>query len=357
MTTINRSGGPSRRARPIPYQLWSADEVADRLRGTLHLLWVDAQALVDNPLGDPTERLCLVYHPSTVRPARDLEHLYLLHGSQVSATSWLSSGALELLDAWMATTGQEFLVVMPDAWSSVGGTQYLNSPAVGNYLSYLSDDVIPEVDDRFPIHDRPRVRHLMGHSSGGLGAYNLITSLPGAFAWVALLAADASFEGVHLSTAHPAQRRLLSTYDGHWSRFDEARPLTGSDPSDDPLADQWMLAHTYSANASPQPLLDEHSGLIDPRVWSQWLQFDPVRRVLGDTEALRLVPHLYIAGGSADDTFSDLGSTALNHQLHQIGVRPTHRILPVPHHVNGFLPDALDDLARTRRQAATGGRL
>ena len=38
------------------------------------------------------------------------------------------------------------IVVYVDAWTSLGGSQFLDSPATGRYHTYLCDEVVPFVD-------------------------------------------------------------------------------------------------------------------------------------------------------------------------------------------------------------------
>ena len=57
---------------------------------------------------------------------------------------------LELVDTLFADEGcPPAIVVFVDAWTSYGGSQFLDSPGVGNYHTYLCDEVVPFVDSRY----------------------------------------------------------------------------------------------------------------------------------------------------------------------------------------------------------------
>ena len=43
------------------------------------------------------------------------------------------------------------IIVFPDCFTALGGNQYINSPAIGNYADYLTREIIPFVY----WHDRP----------------------------------------------------------------------------------------------------------------------------------------------------------------------------------------------------------
>ena len=45
---------------------------------------------------------------------------------------------------------------MVDAWTSYGGSQFIDSSSTGPYMSYLCDEVVPFVDERYPDRGAPR---------------------------------------------------------------------------------------------------------------------------------------------------------------------------------------------------------
>src|SRR5919198_1259829 len=62
------------------------------------------------------------------------------------------------------------LVVFVDAWTSLGGSQFIDSPGTGRYGSYLCDEVVSFVDAHYRTLAGPAHRGIMGKSSGGYGA-------------------------------------------------------------------------------------------------------------------------------------------------------------------------------------------
>ncbi len=86
------------------------------------------------------------------------------------------------------------IVVMVDAWTSRGGSQYLNSSSTGRYQDYLCDEIVPFIDAHYPtIADRDH-RGLAGKSSGGYGAMVVPMMRPDVFGALASHAGDALFE-------------------------------------------------------------------------------------------------------------------------------------------------------------------
>src|SRR5438132_10227765 len=109
-----------------------------------------SQVLSSNPLGDPAERDLLVYLPPGYEhsPNQRYPVVFALGGyseSDASLQNWLPfqptlSERLDLLTA-QGVLGAGLIVVMPDCFTAYGGSQYLNSSAVGNYDDYLVQEL------------------------------------------------------------------------------------------------------------------------------------------------------------------------------------------------------------------------
>ena len=110
------------------------------LAGTLTRHLVRSQALADNPLGDPPVRPLYVYTPPGA--PEGLPTVYVIQGYTGQVEAWMSrnpfeSTFLERLDAMFASGAcPPALVVLVDAWTRLGGSQFLNSTATGRYLDY-----------------------------------------------------------------------------------------------------------------------------------------------------------------------------------------------------------------------------
>ena len=102
---------------------------------------------------------------------------------------------IEAFDALFASGScPDAIVVFVDAWTSFGGSQFLNSSATGRYLDYLCDEVVEFVDARYPTAAERDRRGLAGKSSGGYGAMVVPMLRPDVFGALASHAGDALFE-------------------------------------------------------------------------------------------------------------------------------------------------------------------
>jgi S-formylglutathione hydrolase FrmB len=299
------------------------------LRGRLDEHVIDSVALRGNPLGDPSARPLMVYSPpGTERTA--LPVLYLIQGFTGQVDMWrnraaFQPNAIELIDELFADpTVPPCRVAMVDCWTSLGGSQYLDSPGTGRYHRYLCEDVVGFVDARYPTLAHRDHRAVTGKSSGGYGAMITPMLRPDVFGALATHAGDALFELCYWRDVPEVVRVLRDSYDGSYQRFfaDVRNRPARSRPGDGVLRNMWAMAAAYSADPDGTVRLpfDTSTGQMIADVWQRWLAWDPVRMVPAHADALRTMRGIYIDAGSHDDFFLDLGATAFRDALAGIGV-------------------------------------
>ena len=290
------------------------------LAGRLDEHEVESAALAGNPLGDPSRRPLWVYEPPGAEGER-LPALYLIQGMTGQIDMWRNRSAfrptvLELVDALFAEQGcPPARVVFVDAWTSYGGSQFVDSPATGNYHTYLCDDVVAFVDERYPTS----ARGIAGKSSGGYGAMVTPMLRPDVFSGLATHAGDALFDVCYLPEFREVARALRDHYDGSYDTFWKdfrARPAL-TKPGDPELVNTYAMAACYSAGELP---FDVATGELKQDVWNRWLAWDPVRMAGERADALRGLRAIYIDAGTRDEYYLDLGAEAFRRALEGIGV-------------------------------------
>jgi S-formylglutathione hydrolase FrmB len=291
-----------------------------QLAGRLDEHELDSAALAGNPLGDPARRPLWVYEPPGAEGER-LPAVYLIQGMTGQVDMWRNRSAfrptvLELVDALFARDGcPPARVVFVDAWTSYGGSQFLDSAGTGNYHTYLCTEVVPFVDERYPTG----ARGIAGKSSGGYGAMVTPMLRPDLFAGLATHAGDALFENCYLPEFREVVRALRDHYGGSYDAFWEdfrSRPAF-TRPADPALLNTYAMAACYSPGELP---FDVTTGELRPDVWERWLAWDPVRMVEGHADALRSLRAVYIDSGTRDEYYLDLGAEAFRRALERIGV-------------------------------------
>ena len=165
-----------------------------------------SKILKDNPLGDPHVRKLAVWLPpqyDAVAGRRRFPVLYDLvgfTGSGLAHVNWKPFGdnvperAARLIHEGKMGPA---IIVFPDCFTALGGNQYVNSSAIGNYADYLTREIIPFVDREFRTLASREHRGCFGKSSGGYGA--IIHGMKYARYWGAIAdhSGDAYFDFVY----------------------------------------------------------------------------------------------------------------------------------------------------------------
>jgi S-formylglutathione hydrolase FrmB len=259
-------------------------------------------------------------------PERRYTSVYVIQGMTGRIDMWLNrltgfrKTFPELADD-LFTRGEAppAIVVWVDAFTSLGGSQYLDSPKVGRYHTYLCDELVPFVDANYRTAAAREHRGIAGKSSGGYGAMVNAMLRPDLFGGFATHAGDALFELCYQPEFALCARSLRDEYDGSWDRFWEdfqGRPALTKE-SDKWLVNEYCMAAVYSEGELP---FDDGTAELKPDVWRRWLEWDPVRMVPRHADALRSMKAIYIDAGTRDEYFLDLGAEAFRRALADIGV-------------------------------------
>ena len=117
----------------------------------------ESAVLKDNALGDPHVRPLWVYVPPGYDDNAEQRYpsIYVIQGLTGQLDGWRNRMAFrknfpELVDELFARgDSPPAILVWVDAWTSLGGSQFVDSPGTGQYHSYLCDEVVPFVDERY----------------------------------------------------------------------------------------------------------------------------------------------------------------------------------------------------------------
>jgi S-formylglutathione hydrolase FrmB len=329
----------------------------------MHELEIDSEALRGNALGDPATRPIWVYTPPGYddEPDRRYRAVFAIQGFTGQLDMWTNREPFrptfpEAIDRLM-TDGDDdgpvppAIVAFVDCWTSLGGSQFLNSAATGRYHDYLCDEAVRFVDERFRTDGRPERRAIQGKSSGGYGAMVSAMMRPDVFGAFASHAGDSLFEACYLPEFRESARALRKEYGGSIDRFLQdlrSRPAL-TKASDAHLLNDYAMAACYSADDDRTvrlPFEPETGRLIDD-VWLRWLEWDPVRMVPRHADALRSMRAIWLEAGERDEYFLDDGAVAVSRELDAIGVPHRLELFDAGHMSIGYrYPLALAFLVR-----------
>ena len=296
--------------------------------GTLHSLTVESDLIAANLLGDPAARETVVYVPH----GHDGAGLPLLMdlagftGSGLGHVAWKNFGENlpERLDR-LIHEGQlpPVVVAMPDGFTRLGGNQYVDSLAIGQWGQYLTGPVLAAIESRFGCGGTGR-RGVFGKSSGGYGAIIHAMRYPDVWSAAACHSGDMGFELCYLPDM-PNVLRALARKDMSIERFIadfEAGPkFSGGDIH---VLMTLAMAATYDPDPSAflgvRLPVDPQTCELIPERWSAWAAQDPLSLAPGHLDALRQMKALWIDCGRVDQYNLVYGARRLSRILTDGGV-------------------------------------
>jgi enterochelin esterase-like enzyme len=288
-----------------------------------------SRALEGNPLGDPATRRVPLYLPHGYDAKQRYPSVYLLsafgnHGLKFLNDDLWEENIQQRLDRLIAAGSvRPLIVVMPDASTRYGGSQYLNSSATGNYEDHILE-LVEHIDNKYPTIAQPSSRAVAGHSSGGFAALRFGMLRPDMFGLVADHSGDKWFE----MTFRPQFPHLLRYADA----VGEAGLATLlADPaaglrSGKPYTALDLLAMSACFSPNPKAKLgfdipvDLHTGSIIPDVWARWLAFDPIEIASEHANALRSLKLLYFDCAKGDEYNLLYGTRLLTQKLAELKI-------------------------------------
>ena len=217
------------------------------------------------------------------------------------------------------------VIVMPDCYTSLGGNQYINSPAVGRYADYLVQELVPFLSDHVNVrHDRAG-RGAFGKSSGGYGALVHAMYYPETWGGVASHAGDIGFDWVY-RPEFPHAAAVLSALDGDARRFLKnfwrKKSPGGMDYS---VLMTLAMAASYDPGSTPEEPIqlpfDLHTLALDEERWGNWLKHDPLNLLATYAEQLAKLKLFYIDVGCRDQYNIQYGTRAFVKRLEKLGIK------------------------------------
>src|SRR5262249_49638278 len=168
------------------------------MKGTVVIRKFRSEILKDNPLRDSPTREIVLYLPPGYKASNSKGYvtIFCLPGYGSRARGVLNIDAFnesihDRMNRLISRgTIDNMILVHIDCFTKLGGNQYVNSTAIGNYEDYVIKEIIPYIDRNYNCH-----KHVIfGKSSGGYGSLVLGAHHPEIFDGVVDHSGDAGFE-------------------------------------------------------------------------------------------------------------------------------------------------------------------
>ncbi|HEY2924672.1 MAG TPA: alpha/beta hydrolase-fold protein [Candidatus Eisenbacteria bacterium] len=295
-------------------------------RGTVRSERVESRVLQGNLPGDPHVRELYVYLPPGYENGKERYPVawclsgFTGRGRMLLNDNPWAPGIADRMDALLAAgAAKPMILALPDCFTHLGGSQYVNSPALGNYEDHVIEELVPFLDSRYRTLATPEHRGVIGKSSGGYGALMLGMRHPDVFQAVVCHSGDIHFEYCYKRDFGPALRTIRKGGGlAVWLRAFRASPRKRH--ADIEAINILAMAAAYSPNAGNPPAycdlpFDLETGAIDDAVWKRWLLWDPLLLVERFAEGLRKLKLLYLDCGKEDEFYLELGARCFAKRL------------------------------------------
>ena len=303
-------------------------------QGTTIIETIASQVLRGNPLGDPFVRRVPIYLPPDYDES-DARYpvAFVLAGFTGRGITFLNDAPwgetiAERMDRLIAQGKvRPMILVMPDCFTHLGGSQYLNSPAVGRYEDHVTQELVAFVDNKYRTMAGRAHRAVVGKSSGGYGAVMLAMRHPEIFGIMASHSGDLYFEYCYKPDIVGAVRGLkkFGGLNKFWNEFPTIHPQDRDFRS---LLNIIAMSACYSPNLDAlhgfDLPFDIETGELRDDVWQRWLAWDPVCIVDKHLDALRSLRLIYLDAGLRDEFNLQYGARIFAKRLHARGINFVH---------------------------------
>jgi len=294
------------------------------IRGKVERFSFDS-SLLDNQLGDPTEREIVVHWSLEGQHILDdggslpvIVYLAPFTSSAPARAGWkaFSESILQRHERLVRDGEMKpVFLVLPDTFTSLGGNQFIDSPILGKWSSWLSKELQQQINQRYSTNG---CFSLVGKSSGGYGALVNSMLFPDHWVGAASHSGDVGFNFMFKHDFFHTLRRL-ERFNSIYEFIEYTQ--SSSSISYESMHDLMMVALAASYDPPQSHLIKDIAfplhGIFhefDEEKWENWLRWDPLNMTLAYSESLKKMKLVFIDCGNQDQYNIHFG-TRLLHQL------------------------------------------
>ncbi len=271
---------------------------------------VPGPSLEGNLEGNATEREAMVILPPSYgsEPNRRYPVVYYLHGFAIDGRNFYNYMNVPQAVANSAARGAEFIVVIPDTLTRMGGSMYASSPTTGDFRRFVAKDLVEYIDSHYRTIATREGRGLAGHSMGGHGTWVVGMTYPETFD--SIWAQSACCVSPRTETAESAQAMA-------------AVPFENVDNAGFGMRAGLASAVAWAPNPNNPPYYVDfpitENGEVDPLVIAKWANNSPLAMVASHLGALRSFDAIGADVGAQDGLVAD--DTLIHQELEKFGIQ------------------------------------
>lgn len=277
---------------------------------------VHGKALEGNLEGNSADRNVMVVLPPSYAKDKNRRYpvVYYLHGFAIDGRNFYNFMHVPEAVAHNAAAGREFIVVVPDTLTKMGGSMYSSSVTTGDFQQFIADDLVKYIDSHYRTIATRKGRGLAGHSMGGYGVWTIGMRHPGVFD--SLYAQSACCGEPRTETVESAQKMA-------------AVPIADVDKAG--FGMRAGLASMVAWSPNPKnppyyadfPLTKDKDGkaIVDPLVIAEWANNSPLAMIPSHVWALKSYDAIGSDVGTKDGLIRD--DTAIHEMLDKQGIANT----------------------------------
>lgn len=276
---------------------------------TVQAVMVHGTTLEGNLEGNSVAREVMVVLPPSYGsdPTRHYPVVYYLHGFAISGRDFYDYMQVPTAVASNAAAGREFIVVVPDTLTAMGGSMYSNSVTTGNFRDFIATDLVAYIDANYRTIPTREGRGLVGHSMGGYGT------------WVVGMTHPEVFDSIYAQSACcvSARRETVES-----AAAMAAVPRAGVDASGFGMRAGLASAVAWAPNPQNAPFFVDWpinaAGQVDEAVLARWANNSPLAMVSGHISALQSFDGIGLDVSDRDGLVRD--DTLIHQELEKFGI-------------------------------------
>jgi enterochelin esterase-like enzyme len=307
-------------AMPLQAQNITAPEPTVPAGITVEAAQVPGPSLEGNLEGNATTREAMVVLPPSYgkEPNRRYPVVYYLHGFAIDGRNFYNYMRVPEAVAAAAAQGNEFIVVVPDTLTKMGGSMYGNSVTTGDFRKFIAFDLVDYIDKTYRTIPTREGRGLAGHSMGGHGT------------WVVGMTYPERFDSIWAQSACCVSPRT-ETVDS--AKAMAAVPYEGVDQSGFGMRAGLASAVAWAPNPQKPPYYVDFpindAGEVDQLVLAKWANNSPLAMVASHVGGLKSFDAIGADVGDKDGLVTD--DTLIHQELEKFGIEHEWAIYPGTH--------------------------